>query len=106
MVPRYTTPTFVLVLPAEVDGEPLDLTAANNVYVTFTSGSYVLTKIGDALTLTANTISVYLTQKETARFQIGDVEVQANWTDSAGHRAASDVMTFEVTKQLLMAVVE
>lgn len=101
-VPQYTTPTFLFVL----DEPGLDLTQASNVYVTFESGSSVeITKSGDDLEITETTIGVKLKQKETALFAVGDIEIQANWTTAAGDRAASEVVKFKITKQLLKEVI-
>lgn len=100
-VPLYTTPTFTLTF-TEKD---LDLTQAQNVYVTFRSGAVFMTKTGEDLTVGEKTISVDLTQEETARFVMGSVEIQANWTQG-NKRIASEVATYDMTKQLLTAVVE
>ena len=99
-VPLYTTPTFTLTF-TEKD---LDLTQAENVYVTFRSGAVFLTKTGENLTVDEKTISVDLTQEETASFVMGVVEIQANWTQG-NKRIASEVATYDMTKQLLTAVV-
>ena len=101
-VPQYTTPTFILTFTK--DG--LDLTQAANVYVTFRSGMNVVTKKGNDLIVQAKSISVHLTQKDTAKFRHGDIEIQANWTTALGDRAASDVVNYKIDKQLLMAVIE
>ena len=101
-VPQYTTPTFTLTFT----DQGLDLTQAHNVYVTFKAKMGSLTKTGSDLTVTAKTISVYLTQKETSKFTPGEIEIQANWTTSNGDRAASNVVKYPIDKQLLTAVVE
>lgn len=102
-VPQFTTPTFVLTFD---DEEALDLTEANNVYVTFQAKTYLLTKTGDDLIVDAKSIGVKLSQNETSHMPIGDVEIQANWTTQNGDRAASEVVTFRISKQLLQRVVE
>ena len=102
-VPRGTTPTFVLTFP-EASG--INLTLARNVYVTFCSGSKTLTKTGEDLELTETTISVFLNQAETLAFSDGLVKIQANWTMSDGSRAASEVVRYQLTEQLLQKVVE
>lgn len=101
-VAQYTTPTFLLVL----DDDNLDLTQAHNVYVTFKSKAFSLTKAGEDLEIAQKQIGVYLAQAETGRFSVGSVEIQANWTTQAGDRAASDVAVYEIGKQLLQKVVE
>ncbi|MBQ3870990.1 MAG: hypothetical protein II777_10615 [Clostridia bacterium] len=100
-VPRGTTPTFTLTF----NDEALDLTTATGVYVTFNDNGNIITKTGDAMTVGAKQIEVYLTQKETLSFSVGAVEVQANWTYSDGKRAASKVATVNITKQLLDEVI-
>ena len=102
-VVQYTTPTFTL----EFTEQSLDLTQAANVYVTFKSGTFVLTKTSDSLTVQEKSISVYLSQEETAQFSYGeDLEIQANWTTALGNRVASNVVKYKIDKQLLMAVIE
>lgn len=101
-VPQYTTPTFVLTF-SEQD---LDLTQAQNVYVTFKTSSSTLTKTGTDLEVTDKTISIFLTQQETARFTPGNIEIQANWTTDNGERFASNVVKYMIDKQLLTVVIE
>lgn len=96
-VPRGTTPTFTLTFTDNA----LDLTTASEVYVTFSENGNILTKKGDDLTVAAKQIQVYLTQAETLAFKVGTVEVQANWTYSTGDRAASEITSINITKQLL-----
>lgn len=101
-VARGTTPTYVLIF----DEETLDLTAANNVYVTFRKGTKILTKTGSDIIVAAKQIEVYLNQEETLMFSQGDVKVQANWTLAGGRRAASVVATVDLSEQLLEKVIE
>ena len=101
-VARGTTPTYILTF----EEESLDLTAANNVYVTFRRGAKVLTKTGNDIDVSEKQIEVYLNQKETLSFSTGDVEVQVNWTLGGGRRAASEVVAIPLSKQLLEKVVE
>jgi len=101
-VPQYTTPTFTLTFTEQ----SLDLTQAQNVYVTFRSGMNVITKSGGDLTVEQKRISVYLSQNETAKFHVGDLEIQANWTTGNGGRVASEKVHYEITDQLLKRVVE
>lgn len=104
MIPIGTTPTFTLTFT----DENLDLTSAQNVYVTFHSAnkSSSLTKTGEDLTIEEKSIAVYLAQEETLAFYEGDVEIQANWTSTTGGRCASDVVTYTFGKQLLKEVLE
>ena len=101
-VARATTPTFVLTFTQQT----LDLTAAHNVYVTFSQGTRELTKTGADIEVAAKQISVYLDQNDTLQFVEGTLKIQANWTGDNGTRAASEVATVELTEQLLKRVVE
>lgn len=101
-VARGTTPTYIL----SFDEQSLDLTEANNVYVTFKKGAKVLTKTGDDIIVSARTIEVYLNQRETLSFSTGDVKVQVNWTMEGGHRACSEVVNIMLSEQLLDKVVQ
>lgn len=101
-VPQYTTPTFTLTFSEQ----ELDLTEAKNVYVTFTSGEYELTKEDEDITVGEKSIEVYLSQEETGNFRRGEVEIQVNWTSPDGKRVASNVVTYPISKQLLKRVVE
>lgn len=98
---RYTTPTITLTFTEQ----SLDLTTARNVYVTFSSNGYKLTKTDEDLQVTEKTISVWLTQAETGRFR-EEVEVQANWTANGGMRYQSFIQTIPVDRNLLERVVE
>ncbi len=99
--PRGTTPTFTLTF----DDPDLDLTQAQNVYVTFAYRNSSLTKTGESLTVAEKSIDVYLTQAETLEFPIGDIKVQANWTTASGGRTASEIVSYKVTEQLLNEVI-
>lgn len=101
-VPQFTTPTFLLTIVKE----GIDLTTAHNVYVTFTSGMTEITKSGVALEVSEKTIGVYLSQAETGKFKVGEIEIQANWTTSNGDRVGTEVVKYDITKQLLRRVVE
>lgn len=101
-VARGTTPTYILTF----EEESLDLTAANNVYVTFRKGTKVLTKTGNDIEVLPKRIEVYLNQKETLMFSQGEVKVQVNWTLAGGRRAASVVAAVDLSEQLLEKVVE
>ena len=105
--PRGTTPTFTLTFSEAT----LDLTGMSHVYVTFQKGITLLTKSDDDLTIAAKSIEVALSQEETLAFR-GDpftedapIEIQANWTDLNGKRAASEVVKYVLSKQLLNEVV-
>ena len=99
-VPRYTTPVFTLTFKEK----DLDLTQAEDVFVTFQQACKKMTVTGEDLTVGEKTIAVSFTQEETAEFCAGDVEIQANWV-IAGKRAASEVVNYQFTKQLLQEVI-
>lgn len=100
-VPQWTTPTLLLTFT-----EPsLDLTAATSVYVTFKTNTYSITKTGSALTITEKTISIYLSQNETGSFGRGTVDIQVNWKDANGNRFASDIVSINISQQLLNRVI-
>lgn len=99
-VPQYSTPTFTL----EFEEEDLDLTEAQSVYVTLTSGKYSVTKTGDALRVQAKQIDVHLEQSETGKMQ-DIVYIQMN-AMIGGERVSSEVLTVEIGDQLLKKVIE
>lgn len=101
-VARGTTPTYILTF----DEQSLDLTEANNVYVTFRKGAKALTKTGNDIEVSAKQVRVYLNQKETLSFSTGEVKVQVNWTTYGGRRASSEVAEVNLSEQLLDKVVE
>ena len=99
-VPRYTTPLFTLTF-TEKD---LDLTQATDVFVTFNQAGKIINVTGEDLTVTQKTISVSFTQEQTAGFCVGNVQIQANWLIGS-KRAASEVVTYQFTEQLLQEVI-
>lgn len=101
-VARGTTPTYRL----KFSEESLDLTEANNVYVTFRKGPKILTKTGSDIEVAPKQIDIYLNQKETLMFSMGEVKVQVNWTLGGGRRAASVVKNIDLSEQLLEKVIE
>lgn len=102
MTPQYTTPTFLLTFTEQ----SLDLTEAENVYVSFRSQGYTLTKTGESLVIQAKSIQVKLSQEETGHFIPGVIEIQVNWTMASGDRAASDIVKCQIDRQLLTEVVD
>ena len=100
-VPRYTTPTFTLTFSEQA----LDLTQAVDVFVTFKQADKILTVTGEDLTVQAKSIGVSFTQEDSAQFYVGDVEIQANWVMGDGQRAASEVVLYQFTDQLLQRVI-
>lgn len=101
---KGTTPTFTLTLPDEVD-----LTIAQNVYVTFEKGDRELRKTGTDLVVTEHQIDVFLSQEETLSFPSGDVALQVNWTYLDGgvtKRAASNIVKVNMKTNLEDTVLE
>ncbi len=105
-VPRGTTPTFV----CEFEEEGLDLTNVDSVYVSFSytrklangkTETHVFTKTGSSLEIEPKKIKVYLTQQDTFKFDVGTIEIQANWLTWSGQRYASEIVKYEISKQLL-----
>lgn len=104
---RGTTPTFVLKLKNK-DGTPstINLNEASNVYFTIAQGGKSITKTQEDLVIDGNTVSVYLTQKESLSLKEKVMtELQLNWTyeDNVDHitkRAATKVREVELDKQL------
>lgn len=99
---RGTTPTFQL----KINDESVDLTTADNVYVTFAYMKWSLTKTGDDLDVYAQEVDVYLSQTETLSFPKASVDVQINWTFDNGKRACTTIASVKVTKNLIERVLE
>jgi hypothetical protein len=97
---RGTTPTFTFTLP-----DTVDLTTANNVYVTFAqrNGS-TLTMSGDDITVSAQTVDVYLSQEQSLMFAKGNITAQINWTYADGQRACTNIVQIPVDANLLQEV--
>ena len=105
---RGTTPTITFT----IQNQEIDLTAAQNVYVTFSQGMTRIEKANEDLEIEARAVSVWLTQEESMKLADGSVvEVQINWTFLAAdgetvRRAATEVKTIAIGKQLLKRVIE
>lgn len=97
---QFTTPTFILTLPNDVD-----LSQASNVFFTLTQGKTEINKSGDSLVIDGQTVSVYMTQEETGRFVNGKASLQLNWTYGNGARACSNIVSVDVGRNLLDEVV-
>ena len=105
---NYTTPTITLTV------EGVDLTG-KDIYVTLEQGAKELNKSGTALTVTTDThdqitdtvIQFTLSQEESAAFRFNiAASVQVNWISSDGVRAATEIKTIGVMRNLLDRVVE
>lgn len=106
---RGTTPTFVLTIQSQT----LDLTQANNVYVTIAQGAKLIEKSGNDLEVGTKTVSVWLDQEESLKLNEGtNAEIQVNWTyldpldNETVRRAATKVKSIQISKQLLKRVIE
>lgn len=101
---KYTTPAVTLIV------ENTDITS-NDIYVSLEQGTTELTKTGDALAIEVTEegtqIGFVLTQEESALFDPNrNVSIQVNWISSNGVRAATDIRTIPVMKNLLDEVIE
>ena len=103
-----TTPDFTF----QIKNQNVDLSEANNVYVSFTQNETEIIKSGNDLEIDGRTVSVWLTQEESMRLKNGKFfEVQINWTYLAldgvtVRRAATKPKAIPVEKQLLKRVIE
>lgn len=98
---KGTTPTFIFETTANID-----LTQATEVWVTFstTNEEEILTKKDTDLDLTAQSVSVFLTQNETLAFPKGRIKAQINWLfveDGIEKRAASEKMLIATQSNLV-----
>lgn len=95
---RGTTPEYTLTL------EGYDLTG-KTVYVTLAQGGVKTTLTGDRLTIVADesgsTIAFSLTQAETLRYKVGEVEVQVKCIDDQGEVDASGIGQLTIDRALL-----
>lgn len=98
---RGTTPTYTF----ELEDESIDLSDAEEVYVTISQGRKKLTKSGGDVTVDGNTASIYLSQEDTLGFAAGQrAEFQLNWIYSDGARACSEIVSLVVGRNLLPEV--
>lgn len=95
------TPTFTFTLPNTVD-----LTQAENVYVTFRQANKELTKTGRDITVREHEVDVFLSQTETLGFERGTVRAQINWTYDDGNRGETNIVSIEWAETLLREVLE
>ncbi len=102
MATRGSTQTFTVTLA----DESVDLTQQSHVYAAVKQGNTTVKKQDDALTVTSNGVSFWLTQEESLKFQQGDVEVQINWTYDNGKRGQTKIATVPFDRTLLPEVLE
>ena len=90
---RGSTPTNIFNLN-------FDLTDAT-VYVTYSQkGKVIVEKTNQDLIITEDSVVVSLSQEDTLKFAVGDVEVQLRYVKSDGTADASNIMTVSATKIL------
>lgn len=97
---RGTTPIFKLTL----DDTTVDLTEAANVYVSFNQPKYSIVKTGEDLDISEHEVDVRLSQVETLGFSTGTINVQVNWVYSDGSRACTDIVSIDVSSNLIGGV--
>ena len=100
-IPQYTTPTFTLTW-GELPFSP----AGADVFVTFRRLNALITKSGEDLTVGDGSVTVALSQEDTAQIVPGPVEIQVNWLLADGSRYASEIASAEISGQLLCQVLE
>lgn len=98
---QATTPTFILTLP-----DTVDLSQAANIYFSLRQKNVIIEKSNDDLTVDGQTVSVYLEQAETLQLVSGAAQIQLNWTYANGSRACSNIVSVQVSENLLKEVVE
>lgn len=98
---QATTPTFILTLP-----DTVDLSQAANIYFSLRQKNVIIEKSNDDLTVDGQTVSVHLSQAETLQLVSGAAQIQLNWTYANGSRACSNIVSVQVTENLLKEVVE
>lgn len=98
---RFTTPTH------EHKVKGIDLTGCD-VYVSYEQGlTSVDIKASDvSYDGEDTTVTVPLTQLQTAKFRVGKVTVQINWVYSDGKRNAVGTKEMEISRNLMQKVVE
>lgn len=101
-----TTPT----LTCRLSDSTINLEEADDVFFTITQGSTSITKTGENLEVSGNSVAVWLTQEDTFKMRPGyDAKIQLNWIYRDGDgikRMASKVKQITVDEQLLMRVIE
>lgn len=71
----------------------IDLTDAT-VYITYCQkGQTIVEKTNSDITITSDSIVVELTQEDTLKFSVGDVEIQIRYVKEDGTADASNIIT-------------
>lgn len=105
---RYTTPTFTLT----ISDETINLNEASDVHVTIRQNAVCIDKNDEAIQISENgrTVSCWITQDESARFQKGTALIQVNWlygsSDGTTRRAATKEKQIQIDENLLQRVIE
>lgn len=103
---RGTTPDFTL----RIKSDKVDLTKANNVYVSIRQDQVYIELTGEALTIETNTVGCYLSQADS--LSLSDkkpAKVQINWTvqqDDRIKRLSTKTKEIQISEQLLKREIE
>ena len=100
-----TTPTVTFTFPQDVD-----MTLADDVYVTFTDTKNVilLNKTGNDLTVEAHSVSLFLSQEDTKDLPKKGMKAQINWTytdEGVLKRACTDILSIAVSENLYPEII-
>ena len=103
---RGTTPIITLKV---INGGELDLTTVDDLYVTLRQGQRIIT-LKEGVSVDAQSVSFYLTQREALSLKEGLADIQVNWIykdadDGITHRSATRIQQIEITGQILDKVI-
>ena len=100
VIGQATTPTITYLAP-----EDLDMTTTRNIYFTLSQGERKITKTGSDLFVTASSVGVYLSQRDTVWLDPDrEAKHQLNWTFSDGRRGMTREKIIEIDPNLLPEV--
>lgn len=94
------TPCCTSTIPIEFEG--VDFAEVAEIVCTISQGGAVLEKTEDQLTVTGSTITVELSQADTAVFTPGTAEIQFNFLFTSGERKPSNIGTLKIGRNLHM----
>lgn len=95
-----TTPYCTSSIPIEFEG--VDFTEVTEIVCTISQGSVTLEKTTEQLTVSGSTITVELSQEDTAVFTPGTAEIQFNFLFASGERKPSNIGSLKVLRNLHM----
>ena len=96
---RGTTPTHTFMLPVDLrTAEVIELYYAQN-------NTVVVEKQKSDMTVTSNSVSVTLTQEDTLKFCVSDVEMQIRARFPSGEAIATDIKRTNVRRVLKGGVI-